>query len=193
VSSFVLNVTFDSADPRAQARIWSAVTGHAAVEATRPGNPIWMVGPADEGGLRLVFVPVPEPKRAKNRVHADIVARTVAKPARSRAPRPGSRRGRRPSTGRRGGSRGEGRATDGRTGSPSRIDLTTPWWAPVVSDSTTLVGLTCRHKNRQMLVEGPEVSVELVESRRRDPEVRHAARESPAQRCQSHSEREEGE
>ena len=38
-----------------------------------PGNPFWVVGELDRTGFRLVFVDVPEIKRAKNRVHLDIV------------------------------------------------------------------------------------------------------------------------
>ena len=70
----VLNVTMDSADPQAQARFWSSVTGQPASDESRPGNPFWLVGPPpDQDGLRLVFVPVAEAKRAKNRVHLDVV------------------------------------------------------------------------------------------------------------------------
>jgi predicted enzyme related to lactoylglutathione lyase len=72
VSSFLLNVTIDSADPQAQARFWSQVTGHPARDGSRPGNPFWVVGPPDEG-VRLVFVPVPESKQVKNRMHVDMV------------------------------------------------------------------------------------------------------------------------
>lgn len=74
MSSFLLNVTFDCADPRAQAEFWSAVTGDPASDQSQPGNPFWLVGsPSGNTGPRLVFVPVREPKRAKNRVHVDIV------------------------------------------------------------------------------------------------------------------------
>lgn len=75
MTSMVLNVTMDSADPQAQARFWSSVTGQPASDESRPGNPFWLVGPSpDQDGLRLVFVPGAEAKRAKNRVHVDIVA-----------------------------------------------------------------------------------------------------------------------
>ncbi len=74
MTSTVLNVTIDCADPEAQARFWSGVTGHPAVDASRPGNPFWLVGPPpDRQGLRLVFVPVAESKREKNRVHVNLV------------------------------------------------------------------------------------------------------------------------
>jgi predicted enzyme related to lactoylglutathione lyase len=74
MSSFVLNITFDSADPQAQATFWSAVTGYPASDGTRPGNPFWLVAPpSDQEGPRLAFVPTSEPKNGKNRVHVDIV------------------------------------------------------------------------------------------------------------------------
>jgi predicted enzyme related to lactoylglutathione lyase len=75
VTSFVLNITFDSADPQAQAAFWAAVTGQVASDGSRPGNPFWLVAPPlDEDGVRLAFVPAREPKNGKNRLHLDIVA-----------------------------------------------------------------------------------------------------------------------
>ena len=74
MSSFVLNVTFDCADPGAIARFWAAVTGwplHA--EGMRDDHEEYRVGPPAEGGMRLYFVSVPEPKIAKNRLHLDVV------------------------------------------------------------------------------------------------------------------------
>jgi predicted enzyme related to lactoylglutathione lyase len=74
MTSMVLNVTIDSADPQAQARFWSGVTGQPASDESRPGNPFWLVGPpSDQEGPRLVFVPVTKAKLEKNRVHVDIV------------------------------------------------------------------------------------------------------------------------
>jgi len=82
MSSFILNITFDSADPQAQAAFWSAVTGYPASDGTRPGNPFWLVAPPpDEDGPRLAFVPSSEPKNAKNRVHVDIVPRDSSQAA----------------------------------------------------------------------------------------------------------------
>lgn len=73
MTSMVLNVTMDCGNPQAQARFWSSITGQPATDSSRPGNPFWLVGPpSDQEGLRLVFVPVAEPQREKNRVHVDI-------------------------------------------------------------------------------------------------------------------------
>lgn len=74
MSSSLLNVTFDCADPRTEAEFWAAVTGLPASDRSRPGNPFWLVGFADrDHGTRMVFVPVRERKRGKNRVHVDLV------------------------------------------------------------------------------------------------------------------------
>jgi predicted enzyme related to lactoylglutathione lyase len=69
MSSYLLNITVDSADPERVARFWAAVTGW---QATREWGDEYAVTPAT-GGPRFYFVPVPEPKTAKNRVHLDVV------------------------------------------------------------------------------------------------------------------------
>jgi hypothetical protein len=71
VSSFILNVTVDCADPERVARFWAAVTGWPA---SREWHDDYAVGLGD-GSPRLYFVPVPEPKTAKNRLHMDVVPR----------------------------------------------------------------------------------------------------------------------
>jgi predicted enzyme related to lactoylglutathione lyase len=73
MSSIVLNVTFDCADPRALARFWGQVTGWAVIEEPRPGHDESAVEMPGEGSPRLYFVKVPEPKTTKNRVHLDIM------------------------------------------------------------------------------------------------------------------------
>jgi len=39
MSSTVLNITFDCADPRRVARFWGQVTGGKVIEAPNPGSP----------------------------------------------------------------------------------------------------------------------------------------------------------
>jgi predicted enzyme related to lactoylglutathione lyase len=68
------NVTFDCTDPLTVGRFWSAVLGRPlddgatqyfasiGADAERPGAPRWL------------FIAVPEPKSAKNRMHVDLVA-----------------------------------------------------------------------------------------------------------------------
>jgi catechol 2,3-dioxygenase-like lactoylglutathione lyase family enzyme len=63
------SLTFDCADPPALAAFWAAVTGYAIVES----HP-WLAMLTGDGsfGPRLMFLKVPEPKAAKNRVHMDL-------------------------------------------------------------------------------------------------------------------------
>jgi hypothetical protein len=74
MSSTILNVTFDCTDPGAAARFWSAVTGWTLHnEDLQASYEEYSVGPLAEGGIRLYFVSVPEPKIIKNRVHLDVL------------------------------------------------------------------------------------------------------------------------
>jgi predicted enzyme related to lactoylglutathione lyase len=73
VSSFILNVTFDCVDGESMARFWSGVTQWPSSKEEMPGNPFWVVGPAEGNGPRLVFVEVSEAKTVKNRVHIDLM------------------------------------------------------------------------------------------------------------------------
>jgi hypothetical protein len=64
----------DSADPSAQARWWAEIYGVAVTDNERwftlegvPGMPI----------LTMDFVPVPEPKTVKNRIHWDVTVPDV--------------------------------------------------------------------------------------------------------------------
>jgi hypothetical protein len=64
----------DSADPRAQARWWAGVYGTGVTDNGDwstlegvPGMPI----------LTMDFVPVPEPKTVKNRIHWDVTVPSV--------------------------------------------------------------------------------------------------------------------
>jgi len=68
-------LVIDSADPAGQARWWAGVYGVGVTENDGwstlegvPGMPI----------LTMDFVPVPEPKTAKNRVHWDVTVPSVA-------------------------------------------------------------------------------------------------------------------
>ncbi|HSZ39903.1 MAG TPA: VOC family protein [Trebonia sp.] len=65
----------DSADPRGQAEWWGAVYGTGVTENdgwfTLEGVPGMPISTMD-------FVPVPEPKRVKNRIHWDVMVNDVA-------------------------------------------------------------------------------------------------------------------
>ncbi len=64
-------ITFDCADPQAQARFWSAVTGRPVDEQGNAYAAAIGMWPRT-GSLALLFLAVPEPKTAKNRVHLDL-------------------------------------------------------------------------------------------------------------------------
>ena len=68
------NITFDCADPYAQVQFWSQVTGYQEdpENPNEPGDPEgYLAGPDGQPGL--LFIPVPEPKTVKNRVHLDLM------------------------------------------------------------------------------------------------------------------------
>lgn len=71
MSSFLLNITVDCTDARRVALFWAEATGWPVSQPYRSDE--YAVSPPAEGMPRLYFVPVPEFKTAKNRVHLDIV------------------------------------------------------------------------------------------------------------------------
>ncbi len=73
MSSTILNITFDCADPPALARFWGRVTGWPVIEEPRPGYAESAVGTPGEGRPRLYFVRVSEGKAVKNRMHLDVM------------------------------------------------------------------------------------------------------------------------
>ena len=73
MSSTILNITFDCADPRVVARFWGQLTGWPVDEEPEPRQPDCAVGKPGEGRPRLYFMQVPEGKIVKNRVHLDVI------------------------------------------------------------------------------------------------------------------------
>lgn len=64
------NITFDCADARGLADFWSTLTGW---NVYYDEDPEVVVAPSfPNPGTGLLFIPVPEPKSAKNRVHLDL-------------------------------------------------------------------------------------------------------------------------
>jgi Glyoxalase-like domain len=63
-------VVIDSSEPLALARFWSAATGWPI--AMEEPDEVAVEPPAGDEGIALVFVPVPEPKTARNRIHLDV-------------------------------------------------------------------------------------------------------------------------
>jgi hypothetical protein len=70
----IRSITFDCADIIRVAEFWRQVTGFLEDpdDPNNPGDPAWALFPPDRK-LQLLFIPVPEPKTAKNRVHLDVV------------------------------------------------------------------------------------------------------------------------
>jgi hypothetical protein len=66
----------DSADPVAQARWWADVL-HAEIVPATDGEARWLAGVAGLPFEVWKFVPVPEPKTVKNRLHWDLVSTDV--------------------------------------------------------------------------------------------------------------------
>jgi hypothetical protein len=76
MTSAIYNITFDCSDAGKVAGFWAGVTGLVLRQQDeRPGGEEYSVGPAAEGGVRLYFTTVPEPKAGKNRVHLDVKPR----------------------------------------------------------------------------------------------------------------------
>ena len=67
----VLHLTFDCADPGALADFWCAALGYHRTELT---NDFVAEATPPAGGTapKLLFIKVPEPKTAKNRMHVDF-------------------------------------------------------------------------------------------------------------------------
>ena len=64
------NITFDCNDARTLSRFWSQLTGWNVYYDDDPEVVVAPTYPYD--GTGLLFIPVPEGKTAKNRVHLDI-------------------------------------------------------------------------------------------------------------------------
>lgn len=67
------SITVDCADPYQQATFWSAATGwqEDPDDPNHPGDPEGRI--VSPEGVNLLFIPVPEAKAVKNRVHLDLM------------------------------------------------------------------------------------------------------------------------
>jgi predicted enzyme related to lactoylglutathione lyase len=65
----VAHVTIDCADPVRLAAFWSQATGYPIEQQDEH---LATLSPVQAGQPKLLFVAVPEPKTAKNRVHLDV-------------------------------------------------------------------------------------------------------------------------
>ncbi|SDM97415.1 hypothetical protein SAMN04489726_4273 [Allokutzneria albata] len=66
----IRHITFDCADPYALAGFWSRATGWPISPDDEPGDDEVLL--ESSGSPGLLFIRVPEPKSAKNRVHLDL-------------------------------------------------------------------------------------------------------------------------
>jgi catechol 2,3-dioxygenase-like lactoylglutathione lyase family enzyme len=62
----------DCADPRTLSRFWGEVLGWPVVDDEQGYSWVSSTGRPDAPAPILVFVPVPEPKSVKNRLHIDV-------------------------------------------------------------------------------------------------------------------------
>lgn len=71
MGSLLREIVIDCADPGAVSTFWSEVLGW---DVQREGQFIWMAAPGADPAkdLALIFLPVPEAKTVKNRVHIDV-------------------------------------------------------------------------------------------------------------------------
>lgn len=69
----IRSVTVDCADPYRQALWWSEVTGwrEDPDDPNNPGDPEGRI--VSTQGISLLFIPVPEGKAVKNRMHLDLM------------------------------------------------------------------------------------------------------------------------
>ncbi|HKD90019.1 MAG TPA: VOC family protein [Streptosporangiaceae bacterium] len=69
----IRSITVDCANPYKQALFWSEVTGWRE-DPDDPNHPDDPAGRIVEGhGINLLFIPVPEGKTVKNRMHLDLM------------------------------------------------------------------------------------------------------------------------
>jgi Glyoxalase-like domain len=69
----IRSITVDCADPYRQAVFWSEVTGwqEDPDDPNNPGDPEGRI--VSPHGISLLFIPVPEGKAVKNRMHLDLM------------------------------------------------------------------------------------------------------------------------
>ncbi|GAA3598241.1 VOC family protein [Kineosporia mesophila] len=75
MTSRIRHLTFDCADAWALGGFWKDVLGYTDHPENEPGDEEYLIIPGD-GGPGLLFIPVPEGKSAKNRIHFDVVPQT---------------------------------------------------------------------------------------------------------------------
>jgi hypothetical protein len=72
MSSLIRNITVDCADAYALGSFWAEVLGGVLYEDDQPEVPEVLVSTGEGSGPGLLFLPVPEGKAIKNRLHLDL-------------------------------------------------------------------------------------------------------------------------
>jgi predicted enzyme related to lactoylglutathione lyase len=76
----LVHLVVDANDPARLARFWASALGWEIADETAEEVDVWPPGYRypDPSAVPLVFVPVPEPKTGKNRVHLDLATTSAA-------------------------------------------------------------------------------------------------------------------
>jgi catechol 2,3-dioxygenase-like lactoylglutathione lyase family enzyme len=72
MASSLRNITVDCTDAPALARFWAEVLGWNVYSDDDPEVLVAPAFPPPAGAATLLFIPVPEPRTVKNRVHLDV-------------------------------------------------------------------------------------------------------------------------
>lgn len=72
MASSLRNITIDCTDALALARFWAAALGWNAYHDEDPEVLVAPNFPPERKGPTMLFIPVPEPRAVKNRVHVDL-------------------------------------------------------------------------------------------------------------------------
>ena len=80
MSTRLVHLVIDAVDPGRLARFWAAALGWEVAVEEPDEVDVWPPGFSypDPAALPLVFVPVPEPKTGKNRLHLDLASESAA-------------------------------------------------------------------------------------------------------------------
>lgn len=83
MSTRLVHLVIDANDPSRLAKFWAAALGWEVAAEEPDEVVVWPAGFSypDPTALPLVFVPVPEPKAGKNRVHLDLASTSAARQA----------------------------------------------------------------------------------------------------------------
>ena len=76
----LVHLVWDANDPATLARFWASALGWVIGDEAEDETDVWPAGFSypDPAAVPLVFVPVPEPKTGKNRVHLDLASSSLA-------------------------------------------------------------------------------------------------------------------